>query len=163
MTLYHLTVTLHVLAALLWLGGMFFLAAVGAPVLRELEPAVRAALFRRLGERFRAVGWICIAVLVVTGLMLLEFRGVLSWSVLSSPEFLASPFGHALGWKLGAVVFMLVLQAWHDFSLGPRAGRLVPGSEAALRLRRQAAWTARLVAVAGIVLVWAAVRLARGG
>ena len=38
MTLYNLVVTLHVLAALFWLGGMFFLALVGAPVLRAVEP-----------------------------------------------------------------------------------------------------------------------------
>src|SRR5690554_4486628 len=50
MSLYHLNVTLHVLAALLWLGGMFFLAVVGAPVLRKVEPAaLRARLFQELG------------------------------------------------------------------------------------------------------------------
>ena len=36
--LYWLSVTVHVLAAMLWLGGTFFLAAVGAPVLRKVEP-----------------------------------------------------------------------------------------------------------------------------
>lgn len=47
--LYFLCVTLHVLAAFLWLGGIFFLAAVGAPVLRMVEPpSLRAELFHRL-------------------------------------------------------------------------------------------------------------------
>ena len=47
MSLYFINVTIHVFAALLWLGGMFFLAAVGAPVLRRVEPpALRAELFR---------------------------------------------------------------------------------------------------------------------
>ena len=36
--LYYINVTIHVLAAMLWLGGMFFLGAVGAPVLRAIEP-----------------------------------------------------------------------------------------------------------------------------
>ena len=40
--LYYLSVTLHLLAALSWLGGIFFLALVGAPVLRAV--AVRAAV-----------------------------------------------------------------------------------------------------------------------
>ena len=31
-TLYYINVSAHLLAALLWLGGMFFLAVVGAPV-----------------------------------------------------------------------------------------------------------------------------------
>jgi putative copper export protein len=37
-TPYYINVTIHVLAAMLWLGGMFFLGAVGAPVLRTIEP-----------------------------------------------------------------------------------------------------------------------------
>jgi hypothetical protein len=39
----------------------------------------------------------------------------------------------------------------------------VPGSPEALALRARAAWAARINAVAGVVLVLAAVRLARGG
>jgi uncharacterized membrane protein len=34
--LYYVNVTIHVLAAMLWLGGMFFLGVVGAPVLRAI-------------------------------------------------------------------------------------------------------------------------------
>jgi len=37
--LYYVNVTLHVLGAMLWLGGMFFLGVVGIPVLRAIEPA----------------------------------------------------------------------------------------------------------------------------
>jgi copper resistance protein D len=164
MSLYMLSVTLHVLAALLWLGGMFFLAAVGAPVLRTVEPAeLRAQLFRRLGEQFRLVGWIAIGVLLVTGFANLHFRGMLSGELLTSGAFWATPYGRSLAWKLGAVAGMLVLQAIHDFRHGPAAGRLVPGSAAALKMRRRAALLARVNAVLGIVLVIAAVRLARGG
>jgi hypothetical protein len=39
----------------------------------------------------------------------------------------------------------------------------VPGSPEALVLRAQAAWAARINALAGVVVVLAAVRLARGG
>lgn len=52
---------------MLWLGGMFFLGVVGAPVLRSVQPdSPRAELLRRLGERFRSVGWVAIAILLVT-------------------------------------------------------------------------------------------------
>jgi len=164
MTLYYVNVTIHVLAALLWLGGMFFLAAVGAPVLRRVEPpALRAELFRRLGEQFRLVGWISIAVLIVTGTLNLYFRGVLTIDVLSSAAFWRSPYGGALAWKLGAVSAMLVVQSIHDFVTGPAASRLQPGSIEMLRARRQAALLARLSALLGIIVVIAAVRLARGG
>lgn len=164
MSLYHLNVTLHVLAALLWLGGMFFLAAVGAPVLRRVEPpAMRAELFRRLGEQFRAVGWVAIGVLVVTGIGNLYFRGLLRAELWTSAEFWALPYGRALAWKLATVGVMLAVSALHDFVLGPAAGRVDPGTPRAQRLRRQASWLARVNALVGVVLVVAAVRLARGG
>jgi uncharacterized membrane protein len=164
MSLYLLNVTIHVLAAVLWLGGMFFLAAVGAPVLRKVEPPeLRARLFRHLGEQFRRVGWIAIAVLLLTGVFNLHFRGVLAADVLFSGALWGTPYGRALAWKLGAVTAMLAVQALHDFHLGPAASRLPSGSPAALVMRRRAALLARLSAVLGIVVVIAAVRLARGG
>ena len=160
--LYLTSVTLHVLAALFWLGGMFFLAVVGAPVLRHVEPAeLRSRLFDDLGRRFRAAGWVAIAVLVATGLGNLHFRGFLAASVLGRAAFWHTAFGTALGVKLVAVAAMLVLQAVHDFVHGPRAARTVPGSPEALALRRRAALLARLNALVGLVVVVSAVRLPR--
>jgi putative copper resistance protein D len=160
--LYLVNVTIHVFAALLWLGGMFFLAAVGAPVLRRVEdPVVRRDLFRVLGERFRKVGWVALAVLVLTGTLNLWFRDLLRWDVLGSAAFWGSRYGVALGWKLASVAVMLAVQAVHDFVVGPASSRVDPDSAAATRLRRRAALLARASALAGVVLVIAAVRLAR--
>jgi uncharacterized membrane protein len=164
MSLYYLNVTLHVFAAIFWLGGMFFLAAVGAPVLRRIEPPeLRARLFGQLGRQFRGVGWGAIAVLLVTGTLNLHLRGLLDAKVLGSPELWSSRYGHALAWKLGAVAAMLTVSALHDFVFGPAASRLGPGSPEALRMRRRAALLARVNALIGVVVVIAAVRLARGG
>jgi uncharacterized membrane protein len=161
-SLYLANVTVHVLATLLWLGGMIFLAVVGAPVLRTVEPPeLRAELFRRLGEHFRRVGWVAIGVLLVTGLLNLRFRGVLSWEILLSAGFWASPYGRALTWKVGAVALMLVIQSVHDFVAGPAAARLPVGSPQALAARRWAAMLARVNALLGVAVVVVAVRLAR--
>lgn len=158
--LYLASVTVHVLAALLWLGGMFFLGAVGAPVLRHVEPAeLRQRLFDAIGTRFRTVGWWAIGALLVTGTLNLWFKGILG--LLATTGFWRAPYGQALAVKLAAVTVMLVVQAIHDFRDGPRAGRAVPGSDEALALRRRAAWLARLNALIAVVLVVAAVRLAR--
>ena len=161
--LYFTSVTVHVLAAMLWLGGMFFLGVVGAPVLRNIEsPELRQRLFYSLGLRFRSVGWWAIAVLLVTGTVNLHFRGWLAWDgVLGSRAFWATGTGHALAWKLGTVSLMIAVSAVHDFVLGPRSGKAAPGSPEALALRTRAAWAARINALAGVVLVIAAVRLAR--
>ena len=163
--LYYTNVTLHVLAAMLWLGGMFFLGVIGAPVLRAVEPpALRQRLFQALGTRARDVGWWAIAVLLVTGIANLHFRGWLHWGgVLGSGDFWRTGSGHALALKLAAVTAMLAVSATHDFILGPMAGRAAPGSASALVLRRRAALLARANALIGVVVVIAAVRLARGG
>lgn len=162
---YFLNVTVHVLAAMLWLGGMMFLGLVGAPVLRAVEPAaLRQQLFQALGLRFRAIGWWAIGVLIVSGIANLHFRGWLRWEgILGEGAFWRSAAGHALGFKLGCVTVMLAVEAVHDFALGPMAGAAEPGSPRALELRRHAALLARFSAIVGVLVVIAAVRLARGG
>jgi uncharacterized membrane protein len=162
---YYVSVSVHVLAAMLWIGGMLFLAVVGAPVLRAIEPAaLRQQMFDRLGRRFRAAGWTAVVVAVVTGLANMHFRGWLHWSgVLDSPAFWTSRQGAALGIKLAFVAVMLGVEAYHDFVIGPAAGRLVPGSPDALAVRARATMLARVAGVCGLVVVCAAVVAARGG
>jgi copper resistance protein D len=160
-TLYVATVSLHVLAAVLWLGGMLFFAIV-APVLRRVEDeALRARLFEALGRRFRVVGWVCIAILLLTGTEQLRARGWLSADLWARPGFWSTALGMRLAWKLGLVGVMIAVQAVHDFWLGPRAGRATPGTPEARALRSRAAWLARLNALLGVALVYAAVRLGR--
>lgn len=162
--LYYLNVSVHLLAAMFWLGGMFFFAIVGAPALRRVDPpTLRAALFEQLGERFRTAGWIAIGLLLLTGTFNLWFRGMLSDDVLGRAGFWSTPFGRTLGWKLVAVTAMLAVSAVHDFALGPAASRHPPGSPEALRARRSAAVIARVNALLGVMVVLLAVRLARGG
>ncbi len=162
--LYYVNVTIHVLAAMLWLGGMFFLAVVGAPALRAVEaPAVRRQLFQELGLRFRRVAWWTIATLIATGVVNLYYRGWLHWAgVFASPAFWTTAVGQSLAVKLGAVTAMVALSAIHDFWIGPLAGRVAATSLRALALRRWAALLARANGVLGIIVVVAAVQLARG-
>lgn len=163
-SVYYINVTIHVLAALIWLGGMFFLALVGAPVLRAVEPAeLRQALFDLLGRRFRSVGWIALGVLIITGVTNLYFRGMLHWqAVWANGAFWRSSWGTALAVKLAAVFVMLVVEGYHDWVLGPRAGQMVAGSPEAAAFRARASLYARVSAFCGIIIVMAAVRLARG-
>jgi copper resistance protein D len=157
---YLISVTLHVLAAMLWLGGMLFLGLVGAPALRAVEPPqLRQQLFRDIGLRFRGVGWGAIGLLVVTGILNLYFRGWLS--AVGSAAFWGTSAGRALLVKLVAVATMIVISAIHDFLLGPRAIRLEAGTPEALASRRQAMLLARINAIVGVIVVIAAVRLAR--
>lgn len=164
-TLYLLNVSVHVLAAMLWLGGMFFLAVVGGPALRGIEdPALRGRLYSSIGRGFRRAGWWSIAILVATGIGNLAFRGLLSWQVLGSGRFWGTRYGHTLAGKLVAVAAMIAVSAVHDFVLGPAASRAARrGDPEARALRSRAAWLARINAGLGVVVVLLAVRLARGG
>lgn len=163
-TLHTISVSLHMLAALFWIGGMLFLAVVGAPALRKLEsPNLRARLFGEIGRRFRLWGWVAICVLLATGVANLHFWGLLDPAILGSGEFWRTPLGRSLAWKLVAVAAMVGASAAHDFWLGPAASRAPAGEGRAERMRRWAGWLARGNAVLGVVVVVLAVRLARGG
>lgn len=159
--LYYTSVSLHVLAAMAWLGGMLFLGLVGAPALRTVEPPqLRQALFRDIGMRFRGVGWAAIGILVVTGVLNLHFRGWLS-AAFASSEFWSTTAGRSLALKLVAVTTMIGISAFHDFVHGPRASRLAQGTPEAIAARRTAMLLARINAIVGVIVVLAAVRLAR--
>ena len=56
-TLYFTLVTLHILATVTWIGDVLFIALVGTPTLRTMEPpSLRTALWETIGLRFRTVG-----------------------------------------------------------------------------------------------------------
>lgn len=163
-SLYLVSVWLHILAATAWLGGMLFLVLVVVPWLRGGDRANAAALLRETGVRFRTVGWVCFAVLVVTGTFNLWARGVRSSDFLKA-EWLVSPFGQALILKLTLFVVVLLLSFVHDFYVGPRATDAISRAQAspeAKRLRRYASLLGRVNVLLALGLVALGVILVRG-
>ena len=160
--MYPITVTIHVLSAMFWIGGMFFLAIVGAPALRGLDPDLRRRLFKEIGERFRTASWVAIGILVVTGVLNLHFRGLLGPALRGGSDFWLGAAGRMLTWKLALVFTMVAIASVHDFWLGPRSGKLTPGSEEHEWFRRTLVWLGRLNALLGVLLVYVATRLVRG-
>jgi uncharacterized membrane protein len=59
---------LHILSAVVWVGGMFFAHQMVRPSVGPLEPPVRLALWRRIFQRFFSWVWIAIALLLLSGL-----------------------------------------------------------------------------------------------
>ena len=104
--IYLTLVTLHLLAAVVWIGGMLFLGLVLTPVLRNQPPAERAALLSAVGRRFLKIGWTALGVLLLTGPILWSLRGF--------------QITHALAMKFILVAVIVYLSILHDFSLGPR-------------------------------------------
>jgi len=68
---------LHVLAAFLWLGHMFFWSLVVGPVLKRWEPAAQGGRVRVASTRHGGLGWPALVVLGLTGVLLL-FRSTAS-------------------------------------------------------------------------------------
>lgn len=57
-TIYLLSVWLHIIAAMIWVGGICFLAFALVPVLHKPEHRRQAlTLIQETGRRFRNVGW----------------------------------------------------------------------------------------------------------
>jgi uncharacterized membrane protein len=61
----------HILAAVIWVGGMFFAHVMLRPSAGPLDPAIRLALWRRVLGRFFAWVWAAVVALLVTGYGLL--------------------------------------------------------------------------------------------
>lgn len=163
-SLYLFSVWVHILAATVWAGGMFFLVLVVVPWLRKGARSDAAGFLRETGERFRSIGWACFLVLLTTGTFNLWFRGV-RISDFGRAEWLQSPFGTTVVVKLGAFVLMLVVSLVHDFVVGPRATRAIvagAGSKEAQVQRRRASLLGRVNVLLALVLIAAGVMLVRG-
>lgn len=62
-----LTLGLHTVAAVIWVGGMFFAHTALRPALADSEPALRLEVWRRVLPRFFAWVWLSIVTLLITG------------------------------------------------------------------------------------------------
>src|SRR5580765_5277440 len=71
MALYGLLKALHVLSAVVWVGGMFFAYVVLRPSLSVLEPPQRIALHSQIFRRFFLVIWHAMPVIVLSGFVMI--------------------------------------------------------------------------------------------
>jgi uncharacterized membrane protein len=162
--LYTLSVFVHVLAACTWIGAMIFFGAVVVPVVRRPEYAgVYAGLLRRLGARFRLLGWISVAVLVATGIINLALRGA-GLTELTSSAFWRSPFGRTLSYKLTLVALTVAATGAHDVLSRTWMSRRVgdPITAEARRARRVASWLGRVILLLSVAALLFGVWLVRG-
>ena len=94
---------LHIVAALLTVGGMAFILFCVTPASRLLEEELRQSFLKLVHGRFMKVLWIAIATLIITG--------AYSWLTLNDAYSDIRPWGQALiGTKvlLAAIMFVIV-------------------------------------------------------
>ena len=104
MTIYAGLKALHLLCAVLWVGGMFFAYVVLRPSMAAIEAPQRMLLHTRVFKKFFLVIWHAMPVILITGFAMLGFIGgmagapwqihaMLGLGLLMSAVFLAIFFG----------------------------------------------------------------------
>jgi uncharacterized membrane protein len=107
----------HLLAAIVWVGGTVALVFVAVPAVQRLQGPERAALLRELGLRWRPIGWSSLGIAAVTGVALAQ----------RAHAFHGAPrdFDWVLAVK-AVLVGLLVAGAYlHDYVLGPGLARQI--------------------------------------
>jgi uncharacterized membrane protein len=107
--LYWICISLHLLAATLWLGHMFVWSLVVGPAIKGVEPPATAEFLRERSLFMGGLGWPALAVLIATGLYLLSMRGISPVDLVTGAAFTGD--GGALAVKLFLVLLMVVYQA----------------------------------------------------
>lgn len=159
MSLSHVLLFIHLVAAISWIGGMLFLSLVLAPLVRARKAAPEfLALFRCAALRFRVVVWSAIAILLSTGPLLLSQRGL---SLVDPGEWPS-----ILRMKIGLVGVLLTLTLAHDLLLGPQISKIRAAPEGSRSswqqaLIRTSAWLPRVALLVAFGVVAAAIVVAR--
>jgi len=111
----------HLLGAIVWVGGTISLVFVAVPPVQRLDGEARARTLRAFGARWRPIGWSALGVSIVTG-------GVIA---ARAHAFDTTPerFDWVLAAK-GVLVGLLVAGAYlHDYVLGPGLARQIRAGE----------------------------------
>jgi uncharacterized membrane protein len=109
----EVVVIIHLLAAMIWVGGSVALVFVGVPAIRILEGEPRGRAMRELGLRWRPLGYSSLGVAAITGVILAAD----DWSEGRSP------FKGVLFVKIGLSVGLVIASYLHNYVLGPRLQR----------------------------------------
>ncbi len=119
---------LHILCAVIWVGGMFFAVMIVRPGLAVLEPPARVALHHRIFRRFFLVVWHALALILASGFaMIFGFYGGfahLPWNVNAML---------GLGLLMTAIFAAIVFGPYRRFRAAVGTARAL---EAAERIRR---------------------------
>jgi uncharacterized membrane protein len=148
-------VFLHILGAVIWAGGLFFVALVAAGARRTVPERERAELFRFIGNGFLILAGVAAILLGLSGNFLVEdlFGG---WEELSGePSTL-------ILWKTILFIGVLVLAFVHGIALGPgirrlrlrRAeGQITDDEEAMLKRKLRISTVTQVLMLAGTIVI----------
>jgi uncharacterized membrane protein len=105
-----LALTLHILGAVIWVGGMFAAYLCLRPAVGALEPPQRLALWRRFFAKFFPWVWVSILLLLASGywMLLTTFGGFAG-----APSYIN--LMQTIGWVMIALYLWLFHGPWLKF------------------------------------------------
>jgi uncharacterized membrane protein len=130
MTLGAVLLAVHLLGAIIWVGGMFFALAVLRPGMAFLEGPVRLALHAQVFKRFFRVIWHVMPLMLLTGIaMIFVLYGGFAratWNI---------HLMTATGLVMGAVFVGIVLGPWRAMQTALGERDLARAGDAVQRIR----------------------------
>jgi putative copper export protein len=121
MFFHALILWLHLLGAVIWVGGVAFLALVVGPALaRAASVREHLRLELHVERRFRVVMWPAVGVVLFTGLF--NVINILYATSLSGGS-MPPTFARLLALKMGLVMVMIILQAIDQLVVRPKRTR----------------------------------------
>lgn len=146
-----LILTIHILTATFWIGGMLFMVFVLSSYVRKLPESTK--IFIAVGKRFSILGtFIGLPVLFITGIL-----NIYNLNISFSDIFhRTSDYASTLHDKIHLFVLTFILAILHDLYFGPRADKTEK-----LRLITRIIGIINLLI--GVLIIYLAAKLRFGG
>jgi uncharacterized membrane protein len=109
MTVYAGLKALHLLCAVVWVGGMFFAYVVLRPSLAAIEAPQRMLLHTRVFKKFFLIIWHAMPVVILSGFAMLALR----WDIAAAPWQINAMMG--LGLLMAAVFLAIFFGPYRQF------------------------------------------------
>ena len=109
MTLYAGLKALHLLCAVLWVGGMFFAYVILRPSMAAIEAPQRMLLHTRVFKKFFLIIWHAMPMIIISGIAMLG----LHWDMATVPWQINAMMG--LGLLMAAVFLVIFFGPYRQF------------------------------------------------
>lgn len=116
---YLIWLFLHILSAMIWVGGMIFYVIVVMPVIRNQKlKEQKQTLLQLTALQFRKISYFLFFLFFISGFGILCTKGYLSSREIFS--FFTSNLGYMFLIKIGLFLILFISSLYHDFISGPK-------------------------------------------
>jgi putative copper export protein len=153
---YYISVWLHIIGAAFWIGGMLFLPLILLPGIKNNPD--RTSILIAAGLKFRFFGYIVLAIMLVTGLLNIYFRGLpFTWKFFTNTHF-----GQLIILKFILFFFVILISLLHDLLANKKEFELMQGGDHAgfIFISR---WTGRIILFISLLMAYLGVAISKGG